>query len=119
MGEHISLFWNRMSIPTLLYECKLNLHWKEVVFLYTHYDQYDNAIDTMIDHCPLCWENENFKSIIIRVSNSEVFYRAINFYLKYHPLKLNELLIELSLKLDHKRVIELVKKKGHLSLIKL
>ena len=111
--EHINLFWSRVNIPTLLQACKDNLHWKETVFLYTHYDQYDNAVDTMIQHSPSCWEHEQFKSIIVRVTNTEVLYRAINFYLREHPLHLSELLIELSAKLDHKRVVQTINRGNH------
>ncbi len=60
----------------------------------------------MIAHSPSCWEHETFKSTVARAGNTEVFYRAINFYLKKHPLSLSELLIELSPKLDHKRVVQ-------------
>jgi len=116
--EFINLYWNRLNIPTLLHECKQNYHWAEVVFLYGQYDQFDNAIDCMIEHSPVCWEHEGFKAAILRVSNSEVYYRAINFYLSEQPLKLSELLIDLSAKLDHKRVIGLVESQGHLPLIK-
>merc|ERR1719233_1336182 len=92
--EHINLFWSRLNIPTLLQACKDNLHWKETVFLYTHYDQFDNAIDIVILHHPSCWDHEQFKSHIVRVSNTEVYYRAINFYLSNHPLQLTELYVE-------------------------
>eukprot|EP01083_Nonionella_stella_P182989 659971_1 len=115
--EHINLFWSRLNIPTLLQACKDNLHWKETVFLYTHYDQFDNAADTMIQHSPSCWDHEQFKGIIVRVSNTEVFYRAINFYLREHPLFLSELLIELSPKLDHKRVVQTIRLSRQLPLI--
>merc|ERR1719168_135129 len=116
--EHINLFWSRLNIPTLLQECKSNLHWKEVVFLYSHYDQFDNAVDTMIEHSPACFNHDTFKATVVRVNNSEVFYRAISFYILENPLKLSELLIELSPKLDHKRVVQLVEHHGHLPLIK-
>merc|ERR1711990_1328973 len=116
--EHINLFWSKLSIPSLLNECRKNYNWKEVVFLYTHYDQFDNAIDVMIEHHSCCWEHENFKSIIARVSNPEVYYRAINFYIKNQPFKLNELLIDLIPQLDHKRVTKLIQSTGHLPLIK-
>merc|ERR1719245_1374860 len=115
--EHINLFWSRLNIPTLLQACKDNLHWKEAVFLYTHYDQFDNAIDVAIQHHPSCWDHEQFKSHIIRVSNTEVYYRAINFYLRNHPLLLTELLTELAAKLDHKRVVSMVRQENKLSLI--
>ena len=38
--------------------------------------------------------------------------------MREQPLKLSELLIELSPKLDHKRVVQLVEHHGHLPLIK-
>merc|ERR1712130_306387 len=62
-------------------------------------------------------EHEQFKGIIVRVSNTEVFYRAINFYLREHPLYLSELLIELSPKLDHKRVVQTIRLSRQLPLI--
>jgi len=46
-----------------------------------------------------------------------VFYRAINFYLREHPLHLSELLIELSPKLDHKRVVQTIRLSRQLPLI--
>jgi len=107
--EYINLFWSRLNIPTLLQQCK------EVVFLYSHYDQFDNAVDTMIEHSPACFYHDTFKST---VSNSEVFYRAISIYIKDNQLKLSEPLIELSPKLDHKRVVNMVETYDHLPLIK-
>lgn len=48
--EHIKLFWSKLNIPTLLQSCKENQHWSEAVFLYSHYDQFDMAVDTLIGH---------------------------------------------------------------------
>jgi clathrin heavy chain len=115
--EHIKLFWSKLNIPTLLTTCRQQLHWKEAVFLLTHYDQYESAVDTMIEHSVECWEHELFKQTVRQTPNSEVYYRAAQFYLSEHPLLLNDLLIELSTKLDHSRVVFLVKKAGHLALI--
>ena len=114
--EHIKLFWSRLNIPTLLTACQQNLHWNEAVFLYTHYDQYDNAIDVMIQHSAESWKHALFKEIIMQVSNTEIYYRAINFYLQEHPLLLNDLLLDLSQKLDHSRVVMVVDRTGHLAL---
>ena len=114
--EHIKLFWSRLNIPTLLTACQQNLHWDEAVFLYTHYDQYDNAVDVMIAHSAEAWKHALFKEIIMQVSNSEIYYRAINFYLQEHPLLLNDLLLDLSQKLDHSRVVMVVDRTGHLAL---
>jgi len=115
--EHIKLFWSRLNIPTLLVACQQNLHWNEAVFLYTHYDQYDNAIDVLINHSAEAWKHDLFKEIIMQVSNSEIYYKTITFYLSEHPLLLNDLCIDLAQKLDHSRVVLLVSRAGHLPLI--
>lgn len=115
--EHIKLFWSRLNIPTLLVACQQNLHWHEAVFLYTHYDQYDNAIATMIDHSAECWKHSLFKEILLQVSNTEIYYRALTFYLSEHPLLLNDLLLDLSGKLDHARVVDIVQRVDHVPLI--
>lgn len=111
--EHIKMFWQKLNIPTLLRECQKNQLWQECVFLYTQYDQFDNAIDVMIDHSPQAWDHKRFKEILNQVPNHEYYYRAIDFYLAEHPLLLNDLLGEL--KLDHSRVVN--KLKAHLPLV--
>jgi len=120
--EHINLFWTRLNIQTLLQSCKDNEHWKECVILYTHYEAYDQAAEIIMAHSAQCWQHDQFKHIMLKInSNYEIYYRAINFYLREQPLKLSELLIELSssTKLDHKRVISIFSmNQNKLSLIK-
>lgn len=114
--EHIKLFWSKLNIPTLLATCREHLHWPEVVFLYSHYDQFDNAVDVLVEHSSVCWTHELFKEIISKAT-TEKYYQGVNFYLQEHPLLLNELLIELSGKLDHGRVVLMIRDYGHLPLI--
>ena len=114
--EHIKLFWSKLNIPTLISSTREHFHWPECVFLYTHYDQNDNAIDVLIEHSSECWTNELFKEIAVKAT-SEKQYSAMEFYLSEHPLLLSELLIELSPKLDHSRVVSFVRDYGHLPLI--
>jgi len=115
--EHIKLFWSKLNIPTLLGTCRQQLHWKEAVFLLTHYDQYEGAVDTMIEHSSECWEHDLFKTIVKQTPNTDAFYRAANFYMTEHPLLINDLLIELSPKLEHARVVNMFKKQNFLPLI--
>jgi len=115
--EHIKLFWSRLNIPTLLVACQQNLHWNEAVFLYTHYDQFDLAVTTMMEHSPECWKHSLFKEIIAQVSNTEIYYRALNFYMQEHPLLLNDLLVDLAAKLDHSRVVDIVQRADNVPLI--
>lgn len=115
--EHIKLSWSRLNIPTLLASCQANLHWPEAVFLYTHYDQFDNAIDVLISHSAECWKHDLFKEIITQCANTEIYYKAIDFYVREHPLLLSDLLLDLKEKLDHTRVVDRIKQAGHLPLI--
>lgn len=48
----------------------------------------------------------------------QVHYRAIYYYLDEHPELLVDLLNTLQSRVDHARVVELVRKTGHLPLIK-
>jgi len=106
-----------LNIPTLLASCSANLHWPEAVFLYTHYDQFDNAIDVLINHSAECWKHDLFKEIITQCANTEIYYRALDFYIREHPLLLSDLLLDMKDKLDHTRVVDRVKLTGHLPLI--
>lgn len=116
--EHIKLFWSRLNIPTLLSACQEHHHWTEAVFLYSHYDQFDNAIDVLINHSTECWKHELFKETIKQVANADIYYKAIDFYLSEHPLLLTDLLLELVTSLDHIRVVNMVKSTGHLPIIR-
>lgn len=115
--EHVKLFWNRLNIPTLLTCCQQNQHWKEVVFLYAHYDQYDNAVNTMMERSTDCWTHEDFKDKLKKVGNTDIYYRAINFYLNEKPLLLNDLLLDLANQLDPTRVVNQIRAVDHLALI--
>lgn len=116
--EHIKLHVTRLNVPTLLGECRKNLHWAETVFLYQNYDQFDNACNTMMQHSPECWTNSGFKEICKRVTNSELRYRAIDFYMAEHPLLLNDLLLDMSGLLDHSRVVHQLSRTGNIALTK-
>ena len=90
--EHLELFSTRLNIPRLIRVCEEYCHWKELVFLYVAYDEYDNAAMIMINHSPIAWEHVQFKDVAVKVSNVEVYYRAISFYLGEHPELLTDLL---------------------------
>lgn len=73
---------------------------------------------TMMNHPSEAWRENHFKDIITKVANVELYYKAIQFYVTYKPLLLNDLLIILSPRLDHSRAIGYFKKAGHISLVK-
>lgn len=90
--EHLKLFSARLNIPRLIRVCEDFHHWKELVFLYIQYDEYDNAALVMMKHSPSAWEHVLFKDVAVKVSNVEVYYKAISFYLENHPDLLVDLL---------------------------
>jgi clathrin heavy chain len=86
--------------------------------LYIHYDEYDNAALTMINHSADAWEHPLFKDVLKQVHNIDICYRAVQFYTEEQPLLVNDLLAAIRDKIDHTRVVSLVRKLNHLPLIK-
>ncbi|KAG8122648.1 putative Clathrin heavy chain protein [Naja naja] len=98
MREHLELFWSRVNIPKVLRAAEQAHLWGELVFLYDKYEEYDNAIITMMNHPTDAWKEGQFKDIITK------------FYLEFKPLLLNDLLMVLSPRLDHTRAVNFFSK---------
>lgn len=118
MREHLELFWSRVNIPKVLRAAEQAHLWAELVFLYDKYEEFDNAIITMMSHPTDAWKEGQFKDIITKVANVELYYKAIQFYLEFKPLLLNDLLIVLSPRLDHSRAVNFFNKVKQLPLVK-
>ena len=88
--------------------CEKYLLWQEAVFLFSNYDEYDNAVNIMIEHSPTAWQHELFCNIVQKVANQDIYYKAIMFYLSEQPMMLNELLKHLTNKLDLTKAISSV-----------
>eukprot|EP00013_Stygamoeba_regulata_P001571 CAMPEP_0177634934 /NCGR_PEP_ID=MMETSP0447-20121125/3632_1 /TAXON_ID=0 /ORGANISM="Stygamoeba regulata, Strain BSH-02190019" /LENGTH=1733 /DNA_ID=CAMNT_0019136687 /DNA_START=44 /DNA_END=5243 /DNA_ORIENTATION=+ len=116
--EHLKLFYTRLNIPKVLRVCKDNRQWSELTFLYINYDEYDNAANCMMENSGVAWENVLFKDIIAKVSNVEICYSAIRFYLEEHPMQTGDLLNVLASRVDNARVVAVVEKADRLALIK-
>lgn len=91
--------------------------WPEAVFLHSQYDEFDQAINVMIEHSPTAWRHDLFVQNIMKVNNHDLFYRAILFYLEEEPMLLNDLLKMLAMKVDLPKCVTVMKKSGHLPLI--
>lgn len=116
--EHLKLFWQRINIPKVIRACENSHLWNELVFLYTKYDEFDNAVLTIIDHSADAWDQNSFKDLIPKVANLEIYYKALSFYLDEHPLLINDLLVVLVPRIDHTRVVQMFQKTNNLPLIK-
>ncbi|RWS16792.1 Clathrin heavy chain 1-like protein [Dinothrombium tinctorium] len=118
MKEHLELFWSRVNIPKVLRAAEQAHLWSELVFLYDKYEEYDNAVVTMMNHPTEAWREGHFKEMITKVANIELYYKAIQFYLDYKPMLLNDLLLVLAPRMDHTRAVNFFAKANHLPLVK-
>ncbi|XP_005091567.1 clathrin heavy chain 1 isoform X2 [Aplysia californica] len=118
MREHLELFWSRVNIPKVLRAAEQAHLWPELVFLYDKYDEFDNAILTIMAHPTEAWREPQFKDIITKVANIELYYKAIQFYLDFKPMLLNDLLMVLTPRLDHTRAVNFFMKVNQIPLVK-
>ncbi|KAJ5389520.1 clathrin heavy chain [Penicillium cataractarum] len=116
--EHLKLFWSRINIPKMIRACEDANLWPELVFLYCHYDEWDNAALAMMERAADAWEHHSFKDIVVKVANLEIYYRSLTFYLQEQPLLITDLLQALTPRIDVSRVVRLFKTSDNLPLIK-
>ncbi|RAO66991.1 uncharacterized protein BHQ10_003003 [Talaromyces amestolkiae] len=116
--EHLKLFWSRINIPKMIRATEEANLWPELVFLYCHYDEWDNAALAMMERAAEAWEHHSFKDIIVKVANLEIYYRSLNFYLQEQPLLLTDLLQVLTARIDVSRVVRIFQSSDNIPLIK-
>ena len=71
--EHLKLFVSRINIPKVIKAAEKAHLWPELVFLYIKYDEFDNAALAMIERSADAWEHNQFKDVIVRVANIEMY----------------------------------------------
>lgn len=116
--EHLRLFWSRINIPKMIRACEEAHLWPELVFLYAHYDEWDNAALAMMERAADAWEHHSFKDTIVKVTNLEIYYRALSHYLEQQPSLLTDLLQALTPRIDVNRVVRMFQKSDNIPLIK-
>ncbi|KAI9745433.1 MAG: hypothetical protein M1818_000967 [Claussenomyces sp. TS43310] len=116
--EHLKLFWSRINIPKMIRACEEAHLWPELIFLYCHYDEWDNAALAMMERAADAWEHHSFKDIVVKVANLEIYYRSLNFYLQEQPSLLTDLLQALTSRIDVNRVVRMFEKSDNIPLIK-
>ncbi|KAL5121853.1 Clathrin heavy chain [Pleosporales sp. CAS-2024a] len=116
--EHLRLFWSRINIPVLIRAVEAAHLWPELIFLYIHYDEFDNAALAMMERASDAWEHQAFKDTIVKATNVEIYYRALGFYLEEQPTLLTDLLQALAPRIDVNRVVRMFIKSDNIPLIK-
>ncbi|CAO3664380.1 unnamed protein product [Rhizopus stolonifer] len=118
MMEHLNKYIARINISKVIRACSDVHLWRELVYLYVHYDEFDNAVIAMMEHSVESWDHSAFKEILVKVSNVELYYKALQFYLSEQPLLLNDLLSVLVPRIKHTRVVQILEKSDNIPLIK-
>jgi clathrin heavy chain len=72
----------------------------------------------MMERAADAWEHHTFKETIVKVSNLEIYYRALNFYLQEQPSLITDLLQVLTPRIDVNRVVRMFEKSDNIPLIK-
>ncbi|CAG5183454.1 uncharacterized protein ALTATR162_LOCUS10589 [Alternaria atra] len=116
--EHLRLFWSRINIPKMIRATEEAHLWPELIFLYVHYDEWDNAALAMMERAADAWEHQAFKDTITKATNVEIYYRALGFYLEEQPTLLTDLLQALTPRIDVNRVVRMFVKSDNIPLIK-
>ncbi|KAF5100343.1 hypothetical protein D0Z00_001311 [Geotrichum galactomycetum] len=116
--EHLKLFWSRINIPKVIRATEQAHLWPELVFLYCHYDEWDNAALAMIERSADAFDHSSFKDIIVKVANLEIYYKAINFYMAEQPQLITDLLTVFIPRVDVNRVVKMFKNSDNLPMIK-
>lgn len=91
--DYCASYSGRINIPKLTRICEQRQLWNEVVYLYLQYQEFDQAVLTVISHPKEAWKNDQFLNILQNVSNVDILYKSMTFYLQEHPELLNSLLM--------------------------
>eukprot|EP01052_Picozoa_sp_SAG31_P009399 SAG31_NODE_492_length_14913_cov_4.109086_5_plen_1645_part_00 len=116
--EHCKVFWARMNIGKLIRICEVGEHWAVQCFLYEKFDEFDNAVMCMINHVAEVFDHQQCIELLSKGGNIEIVHKAIDFYLEYSPMELNDMLVYLTSRLDHIRVVNQIQRTGNLPLVK-
>jgi clathrin heavy chain len=118
--DFIHMHSAKIMIPKLIRACEMYQMWSEACVLNVKYEQWDKAVIIMIEHSPTAFNHQQFVQNIIKVSNFELYYRAMSFYLEEQPMQLNDLLNVLSKedkKFDLVKCVQHMKRTGYIALI--
>jgi len=78
--------------------------------------EFDAAVAGMMAHPETAFQEARFLECAAKVRNQENYYKACTFFIEFFPLRLNQLLAALSGKVDHSRVVGLLRRSDNLPL---
>ena len=111
-------YQGRLNVSKLLQKCREEHMWSEVVFLHIIAAEMSQAVSVMIEHSSVAWTEAQFQQAIAKVTNQDVLFEALEFYLLEHPLLINTLLSVVEKRIDHTKVVKMFQRTSNLPLIR-
>jgi len=71
----------------------------------------------MIEHSPSAFRHDIFSINVLKISNQDLYYRSMIFYLEEEPMLLNDLLKLIGDKIDLNKCVQVMKRTGYIALI--
>jgi len=109
--DHCKVFFSKLNVSKVVRACERARLYPSAVYLYMQDKQHDNAVKLMIDH-PTAWESDLFLDSVAKVRNGELYYKAVGYYLNFHPTLFTRLMEILEEEADHSRVISQLRRTG-------
>jgi len=109
--EHCKVFFSKLNTGKVVKACERARLYSPAVYLYMQDKQYDNAVKVMMERTP-AFDNDLFLDSIVKVRNTEIMYKAVNFYLTIHPTIFTRLMEIVEEHVDHSRVVSQLRRSG-------
>ena len=69
-----------------------------------------------MEHSPVAWKHDLFCQTLVKVTNTNLYYEAIRFYIDEQPQLINDMLKIITNKLDLSQTVYELRKTGYLPL---
>ena len=115
--DYLRTYFAKLNSSKIQRICKKYGMWQELVFLHSNQQEYDSAAQIMMEHSPSCFSHDSFVALLLKSSNQDMLYRAIGFYIEENPMRLNEILRQLALRLDLSKAVGQIRRAGLLPLV--
>lgn len=109
--EHCKVFFSKLNVSKVVRACERARLWDPAVYLYMHDKQHDNALKIMMERAN-SYDNDLFLESVTKVRNAELMYKAVGYYLSFHPDLFVRLMEVMEESIDHSRVVSQLRRTG-------
>jgi len=109
--EHCKVFFSKLNVSKVVRACERARLWDPAVYLYMHDKQHDNALKVMMERAN-SYDSDLFLESVVKVRNNELMYKAVSYFLDYHPDQFTRLMEVTEENIDHSRVVSQLRRTG-------